>query len=88
MHGDIQAVFDTDPPDEMVDEIEEEDTLDDDIWGNGLLGEGGGFGGRRASEWSRRPSEDGIEGRRMSEWRRNIYARRRRRSELVGNEQM
>jgi len=31
VHGDIQAVFDAEPPQAMIDEIEEEDELDDNI---------------------------------------------------------
>ena len=36
VHGDIQAVFDADPPQIVIDEIEEEDVLDDDILDVGL----------------------------------------------------
>jgi len=31
VHGDIQAVFEAEPPDSIIQEIEEEDVLDDDI---------------------------------------------------------
>jgi hypothetical protein len=31
VHGDIQAVFDAEPPEDVIKEIEEEDVLDDDV---------------------------------------------------------
>jgi hypothetical protein len=37
VHGDIQAVFDTEPPQTLLDEIEEEDELDDDILAVGIV---------------------------------------------------
>ena len=37
MHGDIQAVFDAEPPQTLLDEIEEEDELDDDILEVGIM---------------------------------------------------
>ena len=38
MHGDIQAVFDEEPPQTLIDDIEEQDELDDDnILGFGIM---------------------------------------------------
>jgi len=34
VHGDLQAVFDTDPPQSVLDQIEEEDELEDAILEN------------------------------------------------------
>ncbi|KAF2086252.1 hypothetical protein K490DRAFT_18055, partial [Saccharata proteae CBS 121410] len=36
VHGDIQAVFEAEPPQHIVDAIEEEDELEEDVWGNGF----------------------------------------------------
>lgn len=38
VHGDIQAVFEAEPPQSVIDEIEEEDELDDDIVAVGIRG--------------------------------------------------
>lgn len=55
-HGDIQAVFDAEPPQSVVDQIEAEDALDDDILVHGFTGSKAGqlspTEGMRRQRWT------------------------------------
>lgn len=62
VHGDIQAVFDVEPPQDIVEEIEEEDVLDDDVLDVGIarnrsVSPGTSVPRARARRWSSNTQE-------------------------------
>ncbi|KAK5114327.1 hypothetical protein LTR62_002578 [Meristemomyces frigidus] len=84
-HGELQAVFETEPPQEVVDEMDDvDDILGGDVWDNGYVN------ALRARRGSRAMSDasGGIFGRSMSRdpgLGRNGFRRRSTREEVGGN---
>ena len=82
-HGDLQAVFDTDPPQEIIDEMDDvDDVLPGDLW------EGGDYmtslRRRRGSRSVSETSDVRNKGRHHS--RANGYRRRSTRDETIGTD--
>jgi len=69
-HGDIQAVFDLEPPQSLIEEIEADDDLDTDALTLGFLSEGRGGGMSDAGDRSVSPGRQTFRSRsrRVSSW--------------------